>query len=66
MSTPKLRRVKPGHGTLASLQHICPLCAAPQGVRCTTLAGHVRLFVHSKRMDLARAATIAKVEGGAA
>lgn len=65
MSATKLRRVKPGQGTLASLQHICPLCDAPQGVRCTTPAGHVRLYVHSKRMDLARAA-ITKVKGGAA
>lgn len=58
MSAAKLRCVKPGHGTLAALQHVCPLCAAPQGVRCTTLSGEVLLYVHNKRMSLARAITL--------
>lgn len=51
----KARIVKPGAGTLAALRHICPHCAAAQGVRCTMPSGEPRHYVHSKRMDLARA-----------
>lgn len=53
-TVPKLRVVKLGAGTLAALQHVCPVCAAALGVHCTTPNGEVRLYVHSKRMDLAR------------
>lgn len=56
MSAPKLRRVRPGPGTLMGLRHVCPHCAAGQGVRCTTPSGKVLLYVHNRRLDLARQA----------
>lgn len=60
MSAPRI--LKPGKGTLAALRHICPHCNAGQGVRCTTPTGEARMFVHARRMDLARDA-IAKAGG---
>lgn len=65
MKAKRHKVVKPGAGTLAALQHVCPLCSAALGVRCVTPAGLPLILVHSKRMDLARDA-IAKAQGGAA
>jgi hypothetical protein len=63
MRTPRLRILRPGRGTLAALRHVCPHCAAAQGVRCTLPSGEPLVHAHSTRMALAR---VAKITRGAA